>query len=153
MVTRFGMSEIGPWAVGDPSLQQSDVFMRMLALNMSEKLAEDIDPSVRKIVDVAYEIAKTYIKNNREAMDKLVEVLLERNSNRRRIQSNHVFFGRHFFSRIEADSTQGASGAEVRIRFWWNCTCDTAVVFIFHFNEEKEKKLSMPFYCVPGGIT
>ncbi|KAL9250667.1 ATP-dependent zinc metalloprotease FTSH 6, chloroplastic-like protein [Drosera capensis] len=79
MVMRFGMSEIGPWALGDPSLQQSDVFMRTLARNnMSEKLAEDIDTSVRNIVDGAYEIAKTYIKNNREAMDKLVEVLLER---------------------------------------------------------------------------
>ncbi|GAB2246616.1 hypothetical protein Droror1_Dr00002109 [Drosera rotundifolia] len=78
MVMRFGMSEIGPWALGDHSLQQSDVFMSTLARNnMSEKLAEDIDTSVRNIVDGAYEIAKTYIKNNREAMDKLVEVLLE----------------------------------------------------------------------------
>ncbi|GAB2243733.1 hypothetical protein Droror1_Dr00023861 [Drosera rotundifolia] len=117
MVMRFGMSEIGPWAVGDPSLQQSDVFMRTLALNnMSEKLAEDIDTAMRKIVDGAYEIAKTYIENNKEAMDKLVEVLLERNSNKRRIQSNHVLIGRHFFSRIEADSSHVASGAEARIR-------------------------------------
>ncbi|GAB4855281.1 ATP-dependent zinc metalloprotease FTSH 6, chloroplastic [Ancistrocladus abbreviatus] len=79
MVTIFGMSEIGPWALTDPAVQQSDVVMRMLARNnMSEKLAEDIDASVRKIIDRAYEIAKQHIRNNRAAIDKLVEVLLEK---------------------------------------------------------------------------
>ncbi|GAB2210507.1 hypothetical protein Droror1_Dr00015774 [Drosera rotundifolia] len=53
MMMRFGMSEIGPWALGDHSLQQSDVFMSTLARNnMSEKLTEDIDISVRNIVTV-----------------------------------------------------------------------------------------------------
>ncbi|XP_038890392.1 ATP-dependent zinc metalloprotease FTSH 6, chloroplastic isoform X1 [Benincasa hispida] len=79
MVTMFGMSEIGPWTLIDPAVQSSDVVMRMLARNsMSEKLAEDIDSSVRNIVEKAYEIAKTHIKNNREAIDKLVDVLLEK---------------------------------------------------------------------------
>lgn len=79
MVTMFGMSEIGPWALVDPAVQSGDVVMRMLARNsMSEKLAEDIDSSVRSIIDRAYEIAKTHIRNNREALDKLVEVLLEK---------------------------------------------------------------------------
>ena len=51
----------------------------MLARNsMSEKLAEDIDTSVRNIIESAYEVAKTHIRNNREAIDKLVEVLLEK---------------------------------------------------------------------------
>ena len=73
MVTMFGMSEIGPWALTDPSVQSSDVILRMLARNsMSEKLAEDIDSSVKRIIEEAYEIAKTHIRNNREAMDKLV---------------------------------------------------------------------------------
>ncbi|KAL5582286.1 hypothetical protein UlMin_014728 [Ulmus minor] len=79
MVTMFGMSEIGPWALTDPSVQSSDVVLRMLARNsMSEKLAEDIDSSVKRIIEEAYEIAKTHIRNNREAMDKLVEVMLEK---------------------------------------------------------------------------
>ncbi|GMP26813.1 hypothetical protein CsSME_00003096 [Camellia sinensis var. sinensis] len=79
MVTMFGMSEIGPWALTDPAVQSSDVVLRMLARNsMSEKLAEDIDTSVRNIIDSAYEIAKTHVRNNREAMDKLVDVLLEK---------------------------------------------------------------------------
>ncbi|XVE68146.1 hypothetical protein DITRI_Ditri09bG0045700 [Diplodiscus trichospermus] len=79
MVTMFGMSDIGPWALTDPATQSSDVVLRMLARNsMSEKLAEDIDSSVRKIIESAYEVAKNHIRNNREAIDKLVEVLLEK---------------------------------------------------------------------------
>ena len=79
MVTRFGMSEIGPWALTEPSAQSSDVVLRMLARNsMSEKLAEDIDASVRRIIERAYEIAKNHVRNNRDAIDKLAEVLLEK---------------------------------------------------------------------------
>ena len=79
MVTMFGMSEIGPWALTDPAAQSSDVVLRMLARNsMSKKLAEDIDASVRNIIESAYEVAKNHVRNNREAIDKLVEVLLEK---------------------------------------------------------------------------
>ena len=73
------MSEIGPWALTDPAVQSSDVVLRMLARNsMSEKLAEDIDNSVSQIIEAAYEIAKNHIRNNRDAIDKLVDVLLEK---------------------------------------------------------------------------
>ena len=79
MVTVFGMSEIGPWALTDPAVQSSDVVLRMLARNsMSEKLAKDIDNSVSQIIEAAYEIAKNHIRNNRDAIDKLVDVLLEK---------------------------------------------------------------------------
>eukprot|EP01018_Ginkgo_biloba_P038650 Gb_01797 [translate_table: standard] len=79
MVTMFGMSEIGPWALVDPVVQSSDVVLRMMARNsMSEKLAEDIDKAVKAISDKAYEIAKTHIRNNRAAMDKIVEILVEK---------------------------------------------------------------------------
>ncbi|KAI5063485.1 hypothetical protein GOP47_0022032 [Adiantum capillus-veneris] len=79
MVTVFGMSEIGPWALMDPSVQGGDVIMRMMARNsMSEKLAEDIDRAVKAISDKAYETALAHIRNNRVAMDKIVEVLLEK---------------------------------------------------------------------------
>ncbi|KAJ6992247.1 ATP-dependent zinc metalloprotease FTSH 6 [Populus alba x Populus x berolinensis] len=79
MVTMNGMSELGPWALTDPAAQSSDVVLRMLARNsMSEKLAEDIDSSVRDIIERAYEIVKEQIRNNREAVDKMVEVLLEK---------------------------------------------------------------------------
>ncbi|XP_002974515.2 ATP-dependent zinc metalloprotease FTSH 2, chloroplastic [Selaginella moellendorffii] len=79
MVTVFGMSEIGPWSLVDPSAQGGDVIMRMMARNsMSEKLAEDIDRSVKSIADKAYEIALGHIRKNRAAIDKIVEVLLEK---------------------------------------------------------------------------
>lgn len=79
MVTMFGMSEIGPWALIDPAVQSGDVVLRMLARNsMSEKLAEDIDNSMRQIIETAYEVAKNHIRNNRDAIDKLVDVLLEK---------------------------------------------------------------------------
>ncbi|KAG2324975.1 hypothetical protein Bca4012_039466 [Brassica carinata] len=74
MVTILGMSEIGPWSLRDSSAQ-SDVIMRMMARNyMSEKLAEDIDSAVKKLSDSLYEIALSH----HEAMDKIVEMLLEK---------------------------------------------------------------------------
>ncbi|XP_031483205.1 ATP-dependent zinc metalloprotease FTSH 2, chloroplastic-like [Nymphaea colorata] len=79
MVTTFGMSEIGPWSLMDSSAQSADVIMRMMARNsMSEKLAEDIDAAVKRISDSAYEMALSHIRNNREAIDKIVDVLLEK---------------------------------------------------------------------------
>lgn len=79
MVTAFGMSEIGPWALMDPVVRSSDVVLRMMARNsMSEKLLEDIDKAVKSITDKAYDMAKSHIRNNRAAMDKIVEVLLEK---------------------------------------------------------------------------
>ena len=79
MVVTFGMSEIGPWSLMDGSGQSQDVIMRMMARNsMSEKLAEDIDTAIKKLSDSAYEIALSQIRSNREAMDKIVEVLLEK---------------------------------------------------------------------------
>ncbi|KAK2437698.1 ATP-dependent zinc metalloprotease FTSH 2, chloroplastic [Trifolium repens] len=79
MVVTFGMSDIGPWSLMDSSAQSGDVIMRMMARNsMSEKLAEDIDTAVKRLSDQAYEIALEQIRNNREAIDKIVEVLLEK---------------------------------------------------------------------------
>ena len=79
MVVTFGMSDIGPWSLMDSGAQSGDVIMRMMARNsMSEKLAEDIDTAVKRLSDEAYEIALSQIRSNREAMDKIVEVLLEK---------------------------------------------------------------------------
>ena len=77
MVTMFGFSDIGPWALTDG--QQGDMIMRMMARNsMSEKLANDIDRAVSKISAEAYAIALDQISKNRVAMDKIVEVLVEK---------------------------------------------------------------------------
>jgi len=77
MVTAFGMSDVGPWA---PSSDQSgDMIMRMMARNsMSEKLQADIDREVKKIANEAYVVALQQIRDNREAIDEVVEVLEEK---------------------------------------------------------------------------
>lgn len=77
MVTAFGMSDIGPWSLQDPSSQGGDMIMRMMARNAtSESLLQEIDTAVKKISDDAYEIALSQIRNNREAIDAIVEELL-----------------------------------------------------------------------------
>ncbi|KAG2605328.1 ATP-dependent zinc metalloprotease FTSH 6, chloroplastic-like [Panicum virgatum] len=79
MVTTFGMSEIGPWALVEPAAQSGDVVLRMLARNsMSEKLAADIDRAVKRIIGQAYEVAKEHVRRNRAAIDHLVDVLMEK---------------------------------------------------------------------------
>ena len=76
MVTAFGMSDVGPWAVQDQ--QSGDMIMRMMAKNsMSEKLQNDIDVAVKRIADEAYVMALKHISENREALDEIVEELLE----------------------------------------------------------------------------
>jgi len=78
MVVTFGMSDIGPWSLMDAA-QSGDVIMRMMARNsMSEKLALDIDSAVKQLSDQAYQIALQQVRENRVAMDKIVEVLLEK---------------------------------------------------------------------------
>lgn len=79
MVITYGMSDIGPWSLMDPAAQSGDVVMRMMSRNsMSEELQEKIDDAVKKIAAEAYVIALDHIKRNREAMDVIVEKLLEK---------------------------------------------------------------------------
>ncbi|OUS42488.1 FtsH-like protein Pftf precursor [Ostreococcus tauri] len=78
MVTTFGMSDVGPWALQDPSAQGGDMIMRMMARNsMSEKLANDIDVATKRIADEAYEVALKHIRDNREVIDVITEELME----------------------------------------------------------------------------
>ncbi|WOG91787.1 hypothetical protein DCAR_0311039 [Daucus carota subsp. sativus] len=81
----FGESEVTTGAVSD--LQQITGLAKqvnigselMMARNsMSERLAEDIDKAIKRLSDSAYEIALGHVKNNRDAMDKIVEILLEK---------------------------------------------------------------------------
>merc|ERR1712017_53167 len=77
MVTAFGMSDVGPFNSQDG--QSGDMIMRMMARNsMSEKLQEDIDVAVKKLADEAYEVALQQMKDNREAMDEIVDTLIEK---------------------------------------------------------------------------
>ncbi|CAG9462224.1 unnamed protein product [Pedinophyceae sp. YPF-701] len=77
MVTAYGMSDCGPWSLQDS--QQGDMIMRMMARNsMSENLLAKIDAAVKELAEKAYEDALKVVEDNREAMDRIVEVLVEK---------------------------------------------------------------------------
>ena len=45
--------------------------------NYSEKVAEEIDEEVRRLIDHAYQTAREILTENRERLDRLVKILLE----------------------------------------------------------------------------
>jgi cell division protease FtsH len=78
MVTQWGMSErLGPRTFGN---KQELVFLgREIGeqRNYSEKVAEEIDEEVRRLLDHAYQTARTLLVGNRERLDRLVKILLD----------------------------------------------------------------------------
>ena len=79
MVTRFGMSDrLGPVALGR---QNGNVFMgRDIASDrdFSNETAAAIDEEVRNYVDQAYSRAKKVLTENRHILDKLADMLIEK---------------------------------------------------------------------------
>jgi cell division protease FtsH len=79
MVTRFGMSDrLGPVALGR---SQGGMFLGrdiMAERDFSEETAAAIDDEVRNLVDQAYRRAKSVLTENRAVLDKLAEMLIER---------------------------------------------------------------------------
>lgn len=79
MVTRYGMSEtLGPRTFGS---NNGAVFLgRELGeqRDYSEQAAEEIDNEVRRILQTAYNEAKTLLNENRDKLDALVRILLDR---------------------------------------------------------------------------
>jgi cell division protease FtsH len=79
MVTRFGMSDrLGPVALGR---QNGNVFMgRDIASDrdFSNETAAAIDEEVRNYVDQAYSRAKKVLLENRHILDKLADMLIEK---------------------------------------------------------------------------
>ena len=79
MVTRFGMSDrLGPVALGR---QNGNVFMgRDIASDrdFSDETAAAIDEEVRNYVDRAYDRAKQVLTENRHILDRLAEMLVEK---------------------------------------------------------------------------
>jgi len=79
MVTRFGMSEkLGPVALGR---QQGNPFLgRDIATerDFSEETAAVIDAEVRDLVDVAYSRAKQVLVENRNVLDQLADMLVDK---------------------------------------------------------------------------
>jgi cell division protease FtsH len=79
MITRFGMSDrLGPVALGR---QNGNVFLgRDIASDrdFSDETAAAIDEEVRNLVDQAYRRAKEVLSENRHVLDKLAEMLVEK---------------------------------------------------------------------------
>ncbi|MCA9825715.1 MAG: ATP-dependent zinc metalloprotease FtsH [Dehalococcoidia bacterium] len=78
MVTRWGMSErLGPRTFGK---SEEMIFLgREISeqRNYSEKVAEDIDDEIRKLIEEAQDRARQTLRENRALLDKLATVLLE----------------------------------------------------------------------------
>lgn len=80
MVTRFGMSDLGPMSLES---QQGEVFLGrdwMTRSEYSEDIASRIDAQVHTIVDNCYEDAKRIMRENRAVIDRLVDLLIDKES-------------------------------------------------------------------------
>lgn len=77
MVTRYGMSDLGPYALESG---HSEVFLGrdlMSRNEFSEEIATKVDHQVREIAVRCYSEARRMVRENRELMDKIVDILLE----------------------------------------------------------------------------
>ena len=78
MVTRFGMSNLGPIALEGGN---QEVFVGrdlMTRSEVSDSISKQIDESVRVMVKECYKETYSIIDKNREAMDKIVDLLIEK---------------------------------------------------------------------------
>jgi cell division protease FtsH len=78
MVTRYGMSEqLGPRTFGH---KEELIFLgREISeqRDYSERIAEEIDDEVRRIIDRAHDLARQIIRENRAKLDQLARKLIE----------------------------------------------------------------------------
>ncbi|ABB56972.1 ATP-dependent zinc metalloprotease FtsH2 [Synechococcus elongatus] len=78
MVTRFGMSDLGPLSLEG---QSQEVFLGrdlMTRSEYSERIAIRIDAQVHDIVDHCYQETLQLIRDNRIVIDRLVDLLIEK---------------------------------------------------------------------------
>jgi cell division protease FtsH len=79
MVTQYGMSDkLGPMTLGEP---QHEVFLgRDFAAtpDYSQEIAFEIDKEVRRLIDGAFDRAKTIIEANRPKLDLMAQALIDR---------------------------------------------------------------------------
>ena len=78
MVCEWGMSSLGPLTFGK---KEEQIFLgRELSQHrdFSEETAKEIDSEVRRLVNTAYDKAKTIIESNREILVRIALALLER---------------------------------------------------------------------------
>lgn len=78
MVTRFGMSELGPLSLEG---QGGEVFLGGGLMNRaeySEESAARIDGQIKMIAEHGHKMARQIIRDNREVIDRLVDLLIEK---------------------------------------------------------------------------
>lgn len=78
MVTRFGMSDLGPLSLES---QTEEVFLGrdwMTRSDYSDEIAARIDAQVRDLIQHAYEVAIQLIRDQRAVIDRLVDLLIEK---------------------------------------------------------------------------
>ena len=77
MVTRFGMSELGPLMLEQPN---QEVFLggNWNRSELSEDVAARIDEQVRDMLELCYQKARNILLENRDLVDRLAETLIER---------------------------------------------------------------------------
>ena len=77
MVTEYGMSDLGPMMLEEPS---ENTFLGRdytKNRNISDTVAHEIDEEMRKIINERYEITKKIIIDNRNLLDLIANTLLE----------------------------------------------------------------------------
>ncbi len=78
MVTRFGMSDLGPLSLEGDS---QEVFLGrdlMTRSDISDAIARQIDEQIREMVKICYKETLSIVRKQREALDELVEILVEK---------------------------------------------------------------------------
>ncbi|MEM7760644.1 MAG: ATP-dependent zinc metalloprotease FtsH2 [Cyanobacteria bacterium P01_A01_bin.40] len=78
MVTIYGMSDLGPVALGG---QGGEVFLGAgltSRAEYSEEVASRIDAQVRQIAEHGHQLARKIVRENREVIDRLVDLLIEK---------------------------------------------------------------------------
>lgn len=79
MVTVYGMSDLGPIALGGG--QGDQVFLGAgltSRAEYSEEVASRIDDQVRQIAEHGHKLARKIVRENREVIDRLVDLLIEK---------------------------------------------------------------------------
>jgi cell division protease FtsH len=78
MVTRFGMSDLGPLSLEG---QGGEVFLGggfMNRAEYSEESASRIDAQIKMLAEHGHQIARQIVRENREVIDRLVDLLIEK---------------------------------------------------------------------------
>ena len=79
MITQYGMSEdLGPLTFGHDPAQPFVGRDYGMSQEYSDETAEKIDGEIRRVVDEAYQMASTILTEHREELDKLSQLLIEK---------------------------------------------------------------------------